>query len=90
MFKEPLTTAVFTTKYIVEKTSPILFVYHDEDGSWQFHGPEEEINDEDMRLISLEEIIGIDQSINELSEMPEGFEAVRNSKESAWKVISNN
>ncbi len=90
MFKESLDTAVFTTKYIVEKKSPILFVYHDDDGSWQFHGPEQEISEDDMRLISLGEMIGLDGSILELSGMPKGFEAARSSKESTWKVASSN
>lgn len=89
-FKESLNTAVFTTRYVVEELSPILFVYHDDDGSWQFHGGEQEILDEDMRLVALEEIIKLDKSILELANMPIGFEAVRSDDQSSWKVISSN
>ena len=38
-FVDDLNTAVFTTKFILESQSPIMYVYHDEeDGAWQFSG----------------------------------------------------
>ena len=69
-FTESLNTAVFTTKYVLEKNSLILYVYHyEEDGAWQFSG-KEECNDSDYRIISLEEMINIDKSILELAVLP--------------------
>lgn len=88
--QDSLNTAVFTTSYVVNKNSPILFVYHGEDGSWQSHGPEENVDDENIRLVALGEIINIDTSVLEIADMPIGFEAVRNSKDSGWIVKSSN
>jgi hypothetical protein len=50
-FSESLDTAVFTTRFVVRDKSPILFVSHDADGSWQFHGNETNVDDKDMMLV---------------------------------------
>ena len=60
-FVNNLNTAVFTTKYILNNNSPILYVYHyEEDGAWEFLGMETDINDDDYRVLSLEKIINLD------------------------------
>jgi hypothetical protein len=56
-----------------------------EDGAWSFLGAEE-CQDEDFRIISLEEIINIDDSILELADMPLGFYAKRKDVDSSWRV----
>ena len=62
-FVNNLNTAVFTTKYILNKNSPILYVYHyEEDGAWEFSGMETDINEDDYRVLSLEKIINLDSS----------------------------
>jgi len=86
-FKEILDTAVFTTKYVLENKFPILHVYHyDEDGSWQFSGFEEVENDEDFRVVSLEEIIKLDRSVLEVSDLQLGYEAHRKKEGSFWEI----
>jgi hypothetical protein len=75
---------------IVEGNSAIVYVSHDEDGSWQFHGPEIDMNDEDMRLVALGEMLEIDPSIVELANLPMGFEAIRKDGKSKWEKISGN
>ncbi|MEO6904624.1 MAG: hypothetical protein ABI315_15965 [Bacteroidia bacterium] len=86
-FNESLNTAVFTTNYILNG-SPILHVYHyEEDGAWQFSGIEQE-NEEDIKVISLEEIINLDNSILELTDLELGGEAYRKDKNSDW-IIKN-
>ena len=63
-FVNNLNTAVFTTKYILNKNSPILYVYHyEEDGAWEFSGMETDINEDDYRVLSLEEIWNINFKI---------------------------
>lgn len=89
-FKESLDTAMFTTKYVIAKSFPILYVYHFHDSSWQFSGKEDNLKDEDYTVVSLGEILSIDASILELAEMPEGFEAVRSAAKDKWKIISGN
>jgi hypothetical protein len=89
--KEDLNTAVFTTKYILEKSSPILHVYHNiEDGAWEFIGSEENINEEDYRVVSLDEIIQIDNSVIDILDLPLGGEAHRAIKNAPWKIVSDN
>jgi hypothetical protein len=83
-FKENLDTAVFTTRFVLESNSPILFVFHFEDGAWQFSGSEENLNDNDFRVVSLAEIIKIDSSVLAVSDLPLDSEAERKSSESAW------
>jgi hypothetical protein len=87
-FRENLDTAVFTTKYVLEKHSLITHVYHyDEDGAWQFSGLEEIDDDHDFRIVSLEEIIKLDNSILEVSDLPIGYEAYRNEIGLPWEII---
>jgi hypothetical protein len=89
-FKESLNTAVFTTKYVIGQNSPILYVYHFDDGSWQFSGKEKNLKDEDYKVISLGEMLEIDGTLKVLGDMPCGFEAVRKAKENKWEIISSN
>ena len=90
MFKENLNTAVFTTKFVIEENSPILFVFHYDDGSWQFSGTEENLSDEDYRIVSLQEMIEHDKSIHELGDMPINSQASRSNSKSPWKIINKN
>lgn len=83
-FNDNLNTAVITTKYVLDDQSPILYVFHFEDGYWQFSGPEEDLVDEDYRVVALEEIINKDPSVLEVSNLPYGGEAYRNSIKSPW------
>jgi len=79
-------TAVFTTKYILEKKTIISYVFHyEEDGAWQFSS-NEDCNNDDYRIISLEEMIDIDPTILNIADLPLGFFAKRNNKKSKWIV----
>lgn len=87
-FLEDLNTAVITTRYVLENKSPILYIFHyDEDGAWQFSGNEENLDDEDYRVISLEEIIKLDDSVQEVLDMPLGFEAHRKNVQLPWEIV---
>jgi hypothetical protein len=87
-FSDNPNTAVFTTKWVLEYNSHVLYVYHyEEDGAWSFLGAEE-CQDDDFRVIALEEMIGIDNSILELADMPLGFCATRKDITSIWQVKS--
>ena len=87
-FADDLNTAVITTKYILEGNSPILFVSHFDDGYWKFSGPEDDLPDEDYRIISLEEIINIDSSVLEISDLPYDGDAYRKDVNSPWEISS--
>ena len=89
-FNENYNTAVFTTKYVLEKKSPILFVFHFSDGSWQFSGPEENLSYDDFKVVSLEEIIKLDNSLLEVGNIPLGSEAKRSNYKSPWRINTEN
>ena len=82
-FYEERNLAVYTTKQAFEG-EPILYVYHNADGDWQFHtSPQPNI--EHARLVSLEEITKLDPSINDIHHLQLGCRAWRNSKDDDWQ-----
>lgn len=89
-FKENLNTAVFTTKFVIEENSLILFVFHFDDGSWQFSGAEDNLLDDDFKIVSLGEIIDHDKSVIELGDMPINSDAKRSSPTSPWRISTKN
>jgi hypothetical protein len=86
-FQDDLDTAVITTKYVLDNGSPILFVNHYDDGFWEFLGSEENLSDEDFKVVSLEEILNIDSSITEISDLPYERRAYRETKNDTWNII---
>lgn len=84
MFKESLNTACFTTKFVMREGSDIVYVSHDDDGYWQFHGDEDASDESTAMVVGLGEIIKIDASVLEVSHMERGYEAFRENKYSKW------
>lgn len=81
-FYEERNLAVFTTKQTFNGET-ILYVYHNEDGEWQFYSTINP-NLDDSLLVSLEEITKIDPSVNEVFNLQLGWRAWRASKEDEW------
>ena len=86
-FQDDLNTAVITTKYVLNGGSDILFVNHYDDGFWEFLGIEEDLLDEDFKIISLDEILVMDSSVTEISDLAYERKAFREDKNSPWKII---
>lgn len=87
-FYEERNLGVFTTQDVLEGV-PILHIYHNEDGDWQFHSstsPQEK----DAKLVSLEELVKLDPSINDVYYLEYGAMAHRASKDDEWMVGDNN
>jgi hypothetical protein len=85
IFKDEPNSMVMTTKNIVEKKENILSVWHDfDDGMWQFLDGTD-VKEEDAMIVSLEYIVGIDDSVNEVSDIPLGWVAWREQKGYPWK-----
>ena len=83
-FKEPRSTAVFTTRQVLEQGRPIAIVSHDvEDGAWQFLCDTEERGDSDARVVDLGCMIGLDPSVGQLADLPLGWWAWREG--GVWK-----
>ncbi len=83
-FKEPGNTACFSCIHVLNG-EPILFVSHDQEGSWQFLCGKENHPESEAKIVALEEISNIDQTVNELYEMPLGVGATRASSSEKWK-----
>ena len=76
----------FTCSHVLEDNNPILYVKHDEDDDWQFlcgcnHSTK------DGRLIDFDEAIDRDPTISKVVNLKCGQAAVRESKESEWKLL---
>ena len=87
-FKTSLNTAVFTTKFVIDEKKVITTVSHyKEDGAWDFFSDDEFIEYEKIaKLVSLEEILDLDPSIKDLSDLKEGFTAYRKSLKDKWII----
>jgi len=88
-FNEELNVMVITTKKILNKKSPILFVSHDaDDGMWQFLDGKEANFDEAM-IVGLEEIVNIDNSLNDIADLELGWYAWRETRTGNWIRAKN-
>ena len=88
-FRDVENTAVFTTRKIVNEGMPILYVSHDEDDdAWQFHH-DSNVNIEDAMIISLEMMISLDNTLNQLVDLPLGWIATRKSIYDSWNKREN-
>ncbi len=83
-FKEPETTTCFTCSHVLNDKSPILYVTHDSDGTWQFLCGGDNHTENDVKIVSLKQIVEIDQSLNGLYEMPKGVGATRENIDDTW------
>ena len=82
-FYEERSIGVYTTRQAFDG-DPILYVYHNEDGNWQFHTClEPDLND--AQLVCLEHITNMDPTINDLYHLQFGWWAWRDNKESKWQ-----
>ena len=85
-FGEPKNTAIITCSHIVENDADILYVSHDEeDGMWQFLCGRIHMQ-EQARVVSLDEIFKLDNTVSELANMFCGYVAERKNKSSKWKI----
>lgn len=84
-FPDPPHTAAFVSKSVHEGREPVTFVSHDlSDGAWQFLG--DSIADGERPIIAcLHQPIKNDPSLFELSDLPRGWQARRNSPDEAWE-----
>lgn len=87
-FNTSYNTAVFTTKFVLYDNKDITVVYHyKDDGAWQFSSDDEFENFEDVaKVVSLGQIIDIDNSILDLADMQDGYFTRRQSKQDKWII----
>ena len=87
LFDDPPSLAAFTSKQILEGEDWIHYVAHDDydDETWQFHGYSGPTSEEDARIVALSNIVSRDQTITELRDLPLGWCAWRETKQSEWQ-----
>jgi hypothetical protein len=84
-FDQAENVAAITTKFVLEEGLPILRVTHFlDDHSWAFTCGTTD-NTEDARMISMAEAVEIDPTIAEVADLPPGWEASRETKNSHWE-----
>ncbi|MFO0924861.1 MAG: DUF4262 domain-containing protein [Pirellulales bacterium] len=86
-FADSPDTACFTSNPVL-KGSSITRVYHDFDGDWQFHG-DQDASRVKPKLVCLSCIVELDQSVEELHDLPIGWMAERKSPKHKWKRFKN-
>jgi len=73
-FEIPENTSVVTSSYVVDEMMPIVYVSHEydeEEGDvWQFHCGNGDFDMSKMLLVSLGNILSIDSSLSEVSDLP--------------------
>lgn len=85
-FSDPPNVAVFADKRIIEGKRWIYYVGHDaDDGAWQFHIRDGFAEEDDASVVGLKTIVELEPRVTELSDLPLGWCAWRESKESDWK-----
>lgn len=78
-------TMVITLKEILDGKKPVLYVSHDEeDGMWQFLDGSDELDIDNARIITLEEILGVDSSLSSLLDLSIGWKAERVDRDTKW------
>jgi hypothetical protein len=83
-FHDDPNTACFTTSHVLSG-APILRVYHDYDGDWQFHGEATEpAQDDEAKLVCLRDIVDREPSVAGLHDLPYGWRAERASSSTDW------
>ncbi|GAB5406361.1 MAG: hypothetical protein Aurels2KO_45920 [Aureliella sp.] len=89
-FDDPPNVATYTTTFVLDG-SPILRVYHDYDGEWQFHGSLDQPATADVgQLVALETMVTRDNSLVELHDLPCGWRATRLAMDAPWRRDKNN
>jgi hypothetical protein len=83
-FDQPPNCAVISLRSIVFGGVPILHVTHDaDDHGWQFLDGRDVAMD-DAAVVSLEEIVRLDQTVVEVADLPPGWIAWREAKSALW------
>ena len=76
-------TTAFTTKRVALEQAAIAFVFHDRDGSWQFIDAAPWVQG-DVVISHLGHLIDQDPSVEELADLPIGWEASRDGPDGPW------
>lgn len=84
-FQDAQNVAVITSKHIIDGSAWIAYASHDEDdGGWQFH-TKNPLTENDAAVVSLKNIVEIDNSVEDLADLPLGWFAWREGEKEPWQ-----
>jgi hypothetical protein len=84
LWDDPLDPVVITVDEIVDRTQEVRLVIHDEGhGGWQFLDGHDVTGREPV-VIPKVELLAIDPSLKEITDLPEGWRARRESAGQTW------
>jgi hypothetical protein len=84
-FEDPENTACIVCNHVLSKERPILYVAHDEEADWQFLCGQDDHTEENAKIISLKQVTELDQTVNDLYEMPIKVGAERKTVKDKWQ-----
>ncbi len=84
-------TAVVTTKYVMTRALPVVYVSHEIDGEngelqWQFHCGNGDYRPEVLLLVALEEVLDVDPTLRDVAALPVGHAARRTGTGAPWVI----
>lgn len=83
-WSDPLDPVAITTDSVASKAKPVLLVIHDEGhGGWQFMDGED-VSGAKPHVIPKEELLKLDPTLLEITDLQVGWEARRTSATSPW------
>ena len=86
-FESRKSMLVFTCTHVLEQGSPILLVTHNgDDCNWEFLCGGTNHSDSDAVIVSLDEILAMDSSIEDLCDMELNCFAMRSAPGEKWYV----
>lgn len=74
-------TRAFVRESIADQKEPVLTVYHDHNGDWEFHGA----TSDKVALLCVHHLVDRDKTLNELVDLPIGWCAWRESMDAPWQ-----
>jgi hypothetical protein len=84
-FDQAPNVAAITSRQVLEMGYPILFVTHyEDDHSWSFLCDTTGNFPEDGKVIGMGEALDLDQTLRSLADLPPGWSARREDKDSEW------
>lgn len=86
-FKDDLNVAVLTTKFVIREGEAVRNVFHhSDDGMWEFTGATQGIEDTDYLVVGLGNMIELDNTLLQISDLPLGGKAHRSGINEPWRI----
>ncbi|MCE9575996.1 MAG: hypothetical protein K8W52_22785 [Deltaproteobacteria bacterium] len=82
-------TAVVTTTYVMKQGLPVLDVTHEDDEQggalWQFHCGNGDYEPAVLMLVTLAQVLALDETVAELADLPRGWRGTRAERGAPWQ-----